>query len=199
MRGSALILGFFVIGIFAGAYGLLPDFLLENDPTLQALWLLMALVGLSLGADKKLAEILRSASPKILLLPLATTVGTFIGAAIASCFISCGLADCLAVGAGFAYYSLSSIFITQYKGPDLGAVALISNIARELFTMLFAPLVFRYFGPLATISCGGASTVDTTLPIISRVAGARWIFPSIIHAVCLDFCVPFWVTFFCSI
>lgn len=105
----------------------------------------------------------------------------------------------MAVGAGFAYYSLSSIFITQYKGPELGTIALISNILRELFTLLFTPLLVRYMGPIAAISCGGASTVDTTLPVITRYAGNQWVFISIVHALVLDFSVPFWVTFFCSI
>lgn len=199
MRGSLLILLFFVSGIILAFLNLLPEELLQNDPTLYALWLLMALVGLSLGADEKLVEILKSTKIQILLLPLCTTIGTFLGSAIAPIFINRSLPDCLAVGSGFAYYSLSSIFIGQYKGPELGAIALIANISRELFTLLFVPLVFKYFGPWAAISCGGASTVDTTLPIIGKTAGKMWIFPAIIHGVCLDFCVPFWVTFFCSL
>ena len=28
--------------------------------------------------------------------------------------------DCMAVGSGFAYYSLSSILITQFKEPSIG-------------------------------------------------------------------------------
>ena len=76
------------------------------------------------------------------------------------------------VGAGFAYYSLSSVFITQYKGAELGTVALMANIMRELITLLFAPLLVRWISPLAPISCGGASTMDTTLPIITPLRRA---------------------------
>lgn len=199
MRDSILILLCFVAGIIVAYCGLAPKSLLEHDPTLQALWLLMALVGLSLGIDRKLGEILRSLPPAIALLPLATMAGTFAGALAASLFLARGPWDCLAVGSGFAYYSLSSIFITQYKGPDLGTVALIANILRELLTLLLTPLIVRLFGPFAAISCGGASTMDTTLPVISRYTGPAWIFPSIIHAVILDFSVPFWVTLFCSL
>ncbi len=199
MPGSILILAAFALGICLSCLRLLPDALLENDLSLYALWLLMALVGISLGADRRLGEILRSMRPNVLLLPLATTTGTFIGAAFASAFVAFSLPDCLAVGAGFAYYSLSSIFITQYKGPDLGTVALLCNIMRELVTLLCTPLLVRLFGPCAAIVCGGASTMDTTLPIISRYAGSAWIFPDIIHDVILDFSVPFWVTLFCSL
>ena len=153
----------------------------------------------SIGSDRRLGEILRTLRPRVLLLPLATTVGTFAGVAAASLFLAYSLADCLAVGAGFAYYSLSSIFITQYKGAELGTVALLSNILREILTLVGTPLLVRLLGPLAPISCGGASTMDTTLPVIARYAGREWIFISIVHAMILDFSVPFWVILFCSL
>lgn len=199
MSGSLMILAFFGAGLALARLGLIPRYFVEHDATLYVLWLLMFLVGLSIGTDRRLGEILRTLRPRVLLLPLATTVGTFAGSALASLFLAYSLADCLAVGAGFAYYSLSSIFITQYKGAELGTIALISNIMREILTLLFTPLLVRLLGPLAPISCGGASTMDTTLPIITRYAGREWIFVSIVHAMILDFSVPFWVIFFCTL
>ena len=199
MSGSLLILAFFGAGLGLARLGLIPRDFVEHDATLYVLWLLMGLVGLSIGSDRRLSEILRTLRPRVLLLPLATTVGTFAGVAAASLFLAYSLADCLAVGAGFAYYSLSSIFITQYKGAELGTVALLSNILREILTLVGTPLLVRLLGPLAPISCGGASTMDTTLPIIARYAGRDWIFVSIVHAMILDFSVPFWVVFFCTL
>ena len=197
MLDSLKILFFFVLGLACAFFELLPDIKTDPEPALIALWVLMALVGLSIGANKNLAEIIRSLHPSVLLIPLATTLGTFIGAIAGSLLSPLSIFDSLAVGAGFAYYSLSSIFITQYKGPDLGTISLISNILRELFTLVFAPFLVRFFGPLAAISSGGASTMDTTLPTIARSAGDKWVFPSIIHALILDFSVPFWITLFC--
>ena len=199
MSGSLLILAFFGAGLGLARLGLIPRYFVEHDATLYVLWLLMGLVGLSIGSDRRLGEILRTLRPRVLLLPLATTVGTFAGVAAASLFLAYSLADCLAVGAGFAYYSLSSIFITQYKGAELGTVALLSNILREILTLVGTPLLVRLLGSLAPISCGGASTLDTTLPIIARYAGRDWIFVSIVHAMILDFSVPFWVIFFCTL
>ena len=199
MSGSLLILAFFGAGLGLARLGLIPRYFVEHDATLYVLWLLMGLVGLSIGSDRRLGEILRTLRPRVLLLPLATTVGTFAGVAAASLFLAYSLADCLAVGAGFAYYSLSSIFITQYKGAELGTVALLSNLLREILTLVGTPLLVRLLGPLAPISCGGASTMDTTLPIIARYAGRDWIFVSIVHAMILDFSVPFWVIFFCTL
>ena len=199
MKGSLIILFFFCSGVLLARLGLIPTYLIEHDFTVYALWLLMLLVGISIGSDRRLGEILRTLRPRVLLLPMATTVGTFAGTALISLFLTYSVSECMAVGAGFAYYSLSSIFISQYKGPELGTIALISNIARELITLLLTPLLAKKFGPLIPISCGGASTMDTTLPVITRYCGKEWIFVSIVHAMILDFSVPFWVIFFCTL
>ena len=199
MKGSLIILFFFCSGVLLARLGLIPTYLLEHDFTVYALWLLMLLVGISIGSDRRLGEILRTLRPRVLLLPLATTAGTFAGTALVSLFLTYSVSECMAVGAGFAYYSLSSIFISQYKGAELGTIALISNIARELITLLLTPLLAKKFGPLIPISCGGASTMDTTLPVITRYCGKDWIFVSIVHAMILDFSVPFWVIFFCTL
>ena len=199
MKGSLIILFFFCSGVLLARLGLIPAYLLEHDFTVYTLWLLMLLVGISIGSDRRLGEILRTLRPRVLLLPLATTVGTFAGTALVSLVLTYSVSECMAVGAGFAYYSLSSIFISQYKGPELGTIALISNIARELITLLLTPLLARHLGPLIPISCGGASTMDTTLPVITRYCGKEWIFVSIVHAMILDFSVPFWVIFFCTL
>lgn len=199
MKGSLIILFFFCSGVLLARLELIPTYLLEHDCTVYALWLLMLLVGISIGSDRRLGEILRTLRPRVLLLPMATTVGTFAGTALVSLFLTYSVSECMAVGAGFAYYSLSSIFISQYKGAELGTIALISNIARELITLLLTPLLARRLGPLIPISCGGASTMDTTLPVITRYCGKEWIFVSIVHAMILDFSVPFWVIFFCTL
>lgn len=200
MRGSIIIVAFFGIGVLLG-YG--TDFsawLGQGDFTLYALYVLMFLVGLSIGQDKKALSTLRQQNIKIVLVPLATILGTLAGSALISVFLQGrSLTDCLAVGAGFGYYSLSSVFITQYKGAELGTIALASNILRELITLLAAPLLVRYFGKLAPISVGGATTMDTTLPVITRYSGKEYVIVSMFHGMSVDFCVPFLVTFFCTL
>ena len=89
--------------------------------------------------------------------------------------------------------------MNQYKGAELCTIALLSNIMREIITLLCAPLLVRWFGNLAPISAGGATTMDTTLPIITRCSGQQFVVVSIFHGFMTDFSVPFLVTFFCSI
>ena len=72
------------------------------------------------------------------------------------------------------------------------------SIIREIFALLGAPLFVRYFGRLSPICAGGATTMDTTLPIITRYCGKDLVFVSIFHGILVDFTVPFFVSFFCS-
>ncbi len=208
MIGSLIVVGFFVIGCLLGWLGWIPETLLEEDISMYVLYLLMFQVGISIGCDKQLKSILQSIRPKLLLVPLATIVGTLIASALVGLFISrWTVFDCLAVGSGFAYYSLSSILITQLKEPtlgvqmaaELGTIALMANIIREIFALLGTPLFVKYFGRLSPICAGGATTMDTTLPIITRYAGKDLVFISIFHGILVDFTVPFFVSFFCSI
>ena len=203
MKGSIIIIAFFALGIAVG--------LLFSTCNLQfsifnlhfstfILYALMFCVGISIGCDTKTLKSFKDVNPRLMILPVMTVVGTLAGTAAASALLHHRhLFDCLAIGSGFGYYSLSSIFITEYKGAELGTIALLANIMREIITLLCAPLLVRYFGKLAPISMGGATTMDTTLPIITRTSGQDYVIVSIFHGFCVDFSVPFLVTFFCSI
>ncbi|SEG11893.1 lysine exporter LysO family protein [Parabacteroides chinchillae] len=208
MKGSLIVVGFFALGCLIGWGKLVPDSLISGNLTMYVLYFLMFQVGISIGCDKKLKDILCSIRPKLLLVPLATIIGTLIFSALVSLLLTqWSVFDCLAIGSGFAYYSLSSILITQLKEPtlgvqlatELGTIALMANIIREIFALLGAPLFVKYFGRLAPICAGGATTMDTTLPIITRYSGKDLVFVSIFHGILVDFTVPFFVSFFCSL
>lgn len=200
MKGSLIIVSFFIAGTLCGLYHLIPYDFSQSRLSFYALCALMFCVGMSIGNDPKTLKSFRSLNPRLLFLPVMTIVGTLAGCAVASLFLAHrSAADCMAVGAGFGYYSLSSIFITEAKGPELGTIALLSNILREITALLCAPLLVRYFGKLAPISVGGATTMDTTLPIITRCSGQEFVIVSIFHGFVVDFSVPFLVSFFCMV
>ena len=199
MKGSLIIISFFIIGTLCGVYHLIPYDFTQSNLSYYALCALMFSVGISVGNDPQTLRNFRSLNPRLIFLPVMTILGTLSGCAVIILFLPHrSLSDCLAVGSGFGYYSLSSIFITEYKGAELGTIALLSNISREIITLLFAPLLVRWFGNLAPISSGGATTMDTTLPIITRTAGESFVVVSIFHGFVVDFSVPFLVTLFCS-
>lgn len=208
LMAGIVVVAFFAVGCICGWQGFLPDVLHNGDISMYVLYLLMVQVGMGIGSDRQLKAILMSLKPQLLLLPLATVFGTLLFVAVASPSVDgLNFADTLAVGAGFGYYSLSSVLITQIKEPVLGSalaaqigtVALMSNIMREIITLLFSPLICRLFGKLAPISSGGATSMDSTLPVITAVCGKDMVFISIFHGVLVDFSVPFLVTFFASI
>ena len=119
MKNSITVIAIFIVGCVAGAcYDIESDI---HNLSLCILYALMLQVGIGIGSNKSLRESLRHVSPKILLVPLATITGTLLFSAVASLLLSqWSVFDCMAVGSGFAYYSLSSILITQFKEPSIG-------------------------------------------------------------------------------
>lgn len=189
-----------MLGTLVGVGHLLPFDLAQTNISTYALYALMFCVGLGVGNDPQTLKNFRSLNPRLIFLPICTILGTLAGTAAVSLILTHReLTQCLSVGAGFGYYSLSSIIITGYDGPELGTIALLANICREIITLLGAPLLVRWFGNLAPISAGGATTMDTTLPIITRTSGQEFVVVSIFHGFVVDFSVPFLVTLFCSL
>lgn len=200
MKSSITIVGFFICGILAGLFSLLPKFLLDPDLSNYALYILMFFVGISVGAGRNVWQVIKKTKFKIMFVPLSVIIGTFIGVSIISFFLpKINLRESLAVGSGFGYYSLSSIFINRLHGEVLGVIALVANILREITTLLAAPLMAKYFGNLAPIAAGGATSMDTTLPIITKFSGKEYAIISVFNGTVLTIIVPFLVTFILKI
>lgn len=198
MKTSIVIVSFFVVGVLIGFYDIIPPSIYDENLSFYVLCALMFFVGLSVGIDSKTLKSFKKINPVYYLLPLFTIIGTLGGTALISLALPLRTAaEAMAVGSGFGYYSLSSIFITEYKGPELGTIALLSNIIREILALLFAPFFVRYFGKLAPIAVGGATTMDTTLPVILKFSGKEFLVIALFSGFILDLSVPFLVTFFC--
>lgn len=208
MRDSIIILSAFVAGLCLSIFGIVPEDIDLSGISKYILYILTFSVGLSLGLDRTLLPTIKSQPVRMLLLPLSTMIGTFIGAFAAWFTINAiaigqqqeiGILDALCVSAGFGYYSLSSILLNEARGVELGTMALAANIIRELMTVVFAPLMAKLFGKLAPISSGGATTMDSTLPIIQNAVGNEYVPISIFHGVVVDFSVPLFLSFFVSL
>lgn len=218
LKGSLVIIAFFAAGLAAGILKFFPESFPVGEVSKWALYLLLFFVGLSVGSDSRFSEIIRTMRPKLLLIPLATIVGTLSFSALAAWLIGLsGMAACvtgglsvpdgLAVGSGFTYYSLSSVLITQLKASLVGAaaaawlgtVALLTNLFKEIAVLVGAPLMTRLAGPFAPICVGGAASMDVLLPSITSASGRQWAFVAVLHGAIIDFCVPFFVSFFCAV
>lgn len=206
MKNNLIVLAIFGIGCLAGA-GFQPEADMHNW-SLCILYALMLQVGIGIGSNRSLQQELKKLSPKMLLVPAATITGTLAFSAAASLLLSqWSVFDCMAVGSGFAYYSLSSILITQFKEPsiglqlatELGTISLLSNIIREMMSLVGAPLIRKYFGQLAPISAAGVNSMDVLLPSITRCSGKEVMPIAIFHGILIDLSVPFFVNLFCNL
>jgi uncharacterized membrane protein YbjE (DUF340 family) len=199
MRSSLIIIGFFASGVVLGLSGKLPNGFDFDKFGSYALYLLMFLAGLSIGSDKNSWSVLATHNYKIIWVPVTIIIGTLTGSALVSLILpSLTMKESMAVGAGFGYYSLSSVFITQLHSHSLGVTALLSNIFREVFTLLATPILVSYFGNLAGIASGGATAMDTTLPVISKYSGKSYAIIAVFSGIVLTILVPFLVTFILS-
>ena len=191
MRNTVIILIFFAGGVLVGFIDLLPEALSGEKMTTYVLYLLLVTVGVGVGANKNTIKILKSASWRILLIPLSIIIGTFLGTLVYSFFDpELSLRECWAVGSGFGYYSLSSVIIKEMAGETLGVIALLSNIIREILTLLLSPLLAKIFGKLAPVASGGATSMDTTLPIITKSIGVEYAAFSVFSGLVLTLMVP---------
>lgn len=206
MKSSLVTLFCFLLGCLAGAFAIV-DFD-AHEASVYVLYALMLLLGINLGCSRDPKMFITSLKPQTLLVPLATIAGTLLFSALGSFLLSrWSMFDCMAVGSGFSYYSISSILITEIKSAslgiqiatELGTIALLSNIFREMTALICAPLFRKYFGYLAPISAAGIGSADISLPAITRYSGPDAIPVAIIHGLLIEISMPFFVTLFCQL
>lgn len=199
MKDTVLIIASLLLGITVGYFVDLP-FELKGSPITEIiLCILLFFVGMSIGSDSKTLHAIRHLHVGLILVPFITIIGSLIGSFIVFFFLSeLSVYESLAIGSGLGYYSISSVIIGDKLGPALAAVALFSNVLREMITLILVPVIRKFFGPIAPIACGGANTSDVVLPVIMRHSGEEYAVPSIYNGIVCTFIVPFLVTFFCE-
>ena len=206
MKQSLFVVAMFVVGCIVGdLYELHWQF---HEISMFILYILMFQVGISVGCSDNLKSILRNFRPKMLLLPITTILGSLVFSALISFALTRWDAiNCMAVGSGMGYYSLSSILITQLKAPtlgqqvaaELGTIALLANICRELLALTCAPLFRKVFGPYGPVCAAGVTSVDVCLPAIGRCCGKEMIPIALFHGMIIDITVPLLVPFLCEL
>ena len=69
---------------------------------------------------------------------------------------------------------------------------------RELITVISIPLIAKYLNDYATIAPAGATSMDTTLPIISKYTKPEIVVIAFFNGALLSSLVPILVPFFYS-
>ncbi|HEX6989321.1 MAG TPA: lysine exporter LysO family protein [Bacillota bacterium] len=167
-----------LISVVAG-FGLGATLLDSGDAALLDRWVeagLMALmfaVGIEIGRRPEAWAGLRRRGVSVLAVPVLVALGSIAAAGAAA--LALGMSPTLAgaVAAGFGWYSLAGAMLTRMVDPGAGALAFTANVFRELLTILLAVPLARFFGPLAPVAAGGATAMDTTMPVIARASGPQ--------------------------
>lgn len=180
-----------VLGFFGGVFFLpqgLPS-MLEPLTDLSLAVLLFA-VGFDLGQDTDLGRKIRDLPRVSLAVPIVIALGSLLGAMVASFIVRIPLGEGALAGAGFGWYSLSAVIIAQDYDVTIGALALLTNVLREVFAILSIPYIAKHVGYLAATAPGGATTMDVTLPIISQNTDAQTTLVAFYSGTVLSILVP---------
>jgi uncharacterized membrane protein YbjE (DUF340 family) len=201
MHMIAIILSALAIGIIIGLLGLTPQGVSANLDTciLIMLCLLLFVIGLDMSQNKTVITQIRRIGWKVVLLPLFIAAGSIAGALVASFIIGMRPGYGMAIGAGFGWYSLSGVMLTGLVSAQIGTMALLSNVFREMLSIVIMPLVVKYFGKIAAIAPGGATTMDTTLPVVVQYAGSEMSVISFVSGFILSMLVVVLVPFFAGL
>lgn len=145
--------------------------------------------GIDIGAKRSVLKKLSTYGSKVFLVPLAVAAGSILGGLIAAPFLGMSYNEGAALAAGFGYYSLSSGILAGLGGAELGSLAFVTNIMREVFALAFIPLLAKlhYF---CAIAAGGATSMDTTLGMISHSTDEETTLISMLNGVVLSILVP---------
>ena len=189
MRFLAYVLASLIAGMAVGHF-YAPDF---GNLYEVMLYLLILLIGIDLGGSFRLGEI-RKLGKLAVKLPLGTLAGSILGGLVASLLLGIGLRWGLAVSAGCGWYSLTGPMIGQYSAV-YGALGFLANLTREIFTILLYPLAIKSIPRELAVSMGGATTMDTTLAIMTKFGGSEVALIAFVHGFLLTALVPFVVPF----
>ena len=163
------IIGVIIFGILTG-YFTNPSYLVSNLDFISTscLAILLLGVGIDLGSNDQVIDRLKQLGWKVLLIPLLIAVGSILGTVIVGFILDLSLNESSAIGAGFGWYSLSGVIITKIYSANLGALAFLTNVFREVFAIILIPLLAHHKNEIIVIAPGGATTMDTTLPLIAE-------------------------------
>ncbi|GAA0116270.1 LysO family transporter [Clostridium senegalense] len=186
-----------MIGILFGKF-IFPEQIIGNMENIanMALFMLIFLVGLDVGSNKEILRDIKETGLKVLIIPFGTIVGSLAGGLISGIIFKMPYNESLAVASGFGWYSLSAILLTDMANANLGAIAFLSNVFREVMAVILIPILAKKLNNYTAIAPCGATSMDTTLPIVAKATNSEIGVISFINGVILSSLVPVFVTFF---
>ncbi len=156
-------------------------------------------IGIGIGLNKRIFIELKKIGGKILILPMGTILGSLLGGLVTGIILNRSISLSLAISAGFGWYSISAGILNRFAGADIATIGFLSNVFREMLAFILIPILAKKLSPYTAISVGGATTMDTTLPLVSKSTNEQFAVISFIHGALLSLLVPILVPFFANL
>ena len=154
-------------------------------------WNLLLIFMLFIGLDLAYSPLDRSwLNWKIMLVPLGCIIGSLAGALLSSFIIKdVNLKDLIMLSQGYGFYSMSGIVVTELKNAELGSIALMNDLFREVIAILLMYSIgWRY--PRSAISAAAATAMDVTLPMVKQACGNDFIPHAMVSGFILSILAP---------
>ena len=186
-------------GLFYGMSGLEFTFInLMSENTNIILYLLMFSVGSSIGMQRGIFSKIKEYHIKIFIIPLGTILGSLLGGVICAILLKMPIGYGTAITSGLGWYSLAGVTIGNLVSAEMGSIAFMSNLMREMFSFLIIPFLAVHLNYYTCIASAGATSEDTTLPLMLKYTNEETVVLSVFHGVICSLMVPVLISLYLS-
>lgn len=188
-----------VAGVFCSQFWFSPELCAALDPFSDVmLATLIFLVGIDIGQNRELVAGVRRIGFRAFLIPAAELIGTLLPGTLLG--FALGYAPNVAAGiaSGFGWYSLSAVMLSDMVSPQIGTIAFLANVFREVLAILTVPILAKHVGKYTAIAPAGATSMDTLLSIVKKCTDDETAIVSLLNGIVLSTLVPILVTLFCG-
>ena len=173
---TILIIIFVILGLAVGYLVVRPYVadketfeVISGNIMTAGLCLMMCSVGFDMGIEGTVIGYLKQAGVRVLLFPMTVILGTTVsGVVISLIFKDLSLAESLAIGYGFGWYTFAPISIANAGFIMASAIAFLSNVIRELGGIVLVPILAKKIGYIEVASLPGVASMDVCLPIVEK-------------------------------
>lgn len=167
---------------------------------MSALDVMIFIAGIEIGSNRGILKRICNVHSALLALaiPLAVACGSICGALFLGHIAGLSAYDSLLVGGGLGWYSFSSVVISAMYSTEIGTVAFLANMMREISGFFLIPLLVRVHKFLA-FAPSGAATMDSGLPVVIKYTNLHVGMYSFINGLVLTLIVPVLISWLLSL
>ena len=133
---------------------------------------------------------LRQYHVRVLIVPAGIVIGSVLGGLACAPLVGMSLPEGAAVASGLGWYSLAGVMMTDIAGAQAGSITFLANLLRELVSFFSIPWIAKHLNYPTCIAPAGATSEDTTLPMLVRCTNGETVVLSVLNGVICSALVP---------